>query len=241
MSDEPIRLQKLLSERGFASRRNVEEMITQGRITVNGQVSILGDKASDDDDVRVDGIRIKLDATKVYFLLNKPEGVISTTNDDLNRTNVTDLVETNIRVFPVGRLDANTTGLIILTNDGKLTQLLTHPSHGVDKKYISEVEGEISKEDVEKLRNGIELEDGVTSPAKVKTLAKTKEKSLLEIIIHEGRNRQIRRMCDAVNHPVITLTRVAIGPLTDPDLKLGEYRELSAKEVFELYEAAENN
>ena len=208
-------------------------MIDEGRISVNGKVADLGEKALMSDEICVDGIKIPLETDLVWFLLNKPANVLSSASDDRDRKTVVDLIDTDKRIFPVGRLDINTTGLIILTNDGELTNFLTHPKYGVDKTYVARVEGHVQNAQVEELQNGVELDDGITSPAKVKS-----DQSVLEITIHEGRNRQIRRMASAIGHEVISLHRVAIGPIADKKLKVGEYRKLEMSEVMALNAAA---
>lgn len=235
---EAQRLQKLLAHAGVASRRVVEDMIDEGRISVNGKVAELGEKALMTDEICVDGIKIPLETDLVWFLLNKPSNVLSSASDDRDRKTVVDLIDTDKRIFPVGRLDINTTGLIILTNDGELTNFLTHPKYGVDKTYVARVEGHVQNAQVEELQNGVELDDGITSPAKVKVVARKSDQSVLEITIHEGRNRQIRRMASAIGHEVISLHRVAIGPISDKKLKVGEYRKLEMSEVMALNAAA---
>lgn len=236
-SSEKIRLQKLLANLGLASRRVIEEMIVGGRIVVNGKVAVLGDKANSEDTIEIDGEKLVLDVETKTFLLNKPLGVISTAKDEQGRQTVVDLIETNLRLFPIGRLDARTSGLILVSNDGDLTYKLTHPKFGVEKKYVTRITGQINNANVEILRNGVELEDGITAKAKVRVLAKKSEETLLEIAIHEGRNRQIRRMIDAIGHEVIDLTRVQIGPISDKNLRPGEYRELTVAEIHSLYSA----
>ena len=223
------RLQKALAAAGVASRRVCEEMIEDGRITINGVVATLGDKVDPFVDVlAVDGAVVSIDQTRRTVLLNKPVGVISTAEDTHGRPTVVELVGADERLFPVGRLDADSEGLLLLTNDGGLTQRLTHPSYGVDKEYLVSVDGgTLSRGSLRTLREGVELDDGLTSPAKVSEL----QPGLLKIVIHEGRNRQIRRMCDAVGHPVTRLVRTRIGPLSDNTLKPGEWRDVDAAEV----------
>ena len=233
--DEPAklpRLQKALAAAGVASRRVCEEMIEDGRITINGVVATLGDKVDPQVDIlAVDGAVVSVDPTRRTVLLNKPVGVISTAEDTHGRPTVVELVDAEERLFPVGRLDADSEGLLLLTNDGGLTQRLTHPSYGVDKEYLVSVDGgSLSRGSLRTLREGVELEDGTTSPAKVSEL----QPGLLKIVIHEGRNRQIRRMCDAVGHEVTRLVRTRIGPLSDNALKPGEWREVDSAEVREI-------
>lgn len=228
------RLQKILSAAGIASRRVGEELIAAGRVTVNGVVAELGDKADAlVDEIAVDGVIASVDPTRVTYLLNKPVGVISTTSDTHDRPTVVDLVDSTARLYPIGRLDADSEGLLLLTNDGSLTQRLTHPSHGVDKEYLVSVVGEPSRGALRALRTGIELEDGVTWPASVSQLSP----GLLRFVIHEGRNRQIRRMCEAVGHPVTRLVRTRIGTLSDPTLQPGQSRPVTRDELRDLERA----
>ena len=229
------RLQKTLARLGFGSRRVCENLIADGLVTVNGEVAQLGRRVDVDNDVlEVDGIPVGIRPGLVYYLLHKPAGVVTTAADTHDRPTVIEMVPDEPRVFPVGRLDLETEGLLLLTNDGELTQRLTHPSFGVDKEYLAHVEGEPHAGAVGKLRKGVELEDGLTAPAKVAVL----DKSLLRITIHEGRNRQIRRMCEAVGFPVLRLVRTRIGPLRDTALKAGEWRELTPEEVLDLSKTA---
>lgn len=228
---EGERLQKVLARVGFGSRRVCEDLIAEGRVTVNGAPAELGRRVDPDADrVEVDGCPVGIRPGLVHYLLNKPRGVVTTAADTHGRPTVVELVPAEPRVFPVGRLDADTEGLLLLTNDGELTQRLTHPSFGVEKEYMAEVEGRPSPAAVRRLREGVELDDGVTAPAKVALV----EPSVLRITIHEGRNRQVRRMCEAVGHPVTRLVRIRIGPLTDRRLKPGEWRALTLAEVRAL-------
>lgn len=187
------------------------------------------------DRVEVDGVPVSVDTSLVYYLLNKPAGVVTTASDPQGRPTVVELVPDDPRVFSVGRLDADTEGLLILTNDGDLAHRLTHPSFGVDKEYLAEVDGEPSAAVVSRLRRGVDLDDGPTAPAKVTLIAPR----ALRITIHEGRNRQVRRMCEAVGHPVVRLVRTRIGPIVDRTLKPGRWRSLSAAEIRALQEAVE--
>ncbi len=229
------RLQKVLAHAGIGSRRHCEELIAAGRITVNGELATLGQRVdADHDEVEVDGSIVALRADLVHYLLNKPAGVVSTVSDTHGRPTVVQLVPSHTRVFPVGRLDAATEGLLILTNNGPLAQRLTHPRFGVEKEYVAEVTGRPSPGAVRRLRQGVELDDGMTAPAKVATIAP----SVLRITIHEGRNRQVRRMCEAVGHPVVRLIRTRIGPIADRRLAPGRWRDLSAGEVQALADAA---
>jgi 23S rRNA pseudouridine2605 synthase len=225
------RLQKVLARLGFGSRRVCEELIADGRVTVNGTVAELGRRVDVDTDVvAVDGAPVGIRPGLVYYVLNKPTGVITTADDPQGRPTVVQIVPSEPRVFPVGRLDADTEGLLLLTNDGDLTHRLTHPSFGVEKEYLASVKGSPSRGAIRRLREGIDLDDGVTAPARVTAV----DESLLRITIHEGRNRQVRRMCEAIGHPVTRLVRTRIGPLVDRRLKPGEWRELSREEVRTL-------
>jgi 23S rRNA pseudouridine2605 synthase len=229
------RLQKVLARSGFGSRRVCEDLIAKGRVTVNGDAAVLGRRVDvDADRVEVDGVPVSVRSGLVHYLLNKPAGVVTTASDPQGRPTVVELVPDAPRVFPVGRLDADTEGLLLLTNDGELTHRLTHPSFGVEKEYVAEVEGEPAPAAIRRLREGVELEDGPTAPARVAAVAPT----VLRLTIHEGRNRQVRRMCAAVGHPVVRLIRTRIGPLADRSLKPGEWRALTGAEVRALEEAA---
>ena len=229
------RLQKVLSRAGFGSRRACEELIAAGRVTVNGRTAHLGRRVEAEvDAVAVDGIPVSVRSGLVYYLLNKPRGVVTTARDPQGRRTVVELVPLEPRVFPVGRLDADSEGLLLVTNDGELTHRLTHPSFGVEKQYLAEVEGTPSPAAVRRLREGVDLEDGRTAPAKVAAVSP----SALRITIHEGRNRQVRRMCAAVGHPVTRLVRTRIGPLAERSLRPGEWRPLTLAEVRALNEAA---
>lgn len=226
-----IRLQKVLARAGFGSRRVCDDLIAEGRVTVNGEVAELGRRVQvSTDSVEVDGVPVGVRPGLVHYLLNKPAGVISTASDPEGRPTVVDLVPAEPRVFPVGRLDAETEGLLLLTNDGDLAHRLTHPSFGIEKEYLAEVEGTPSRQVLRLLREGVELDDGVTSPARVSL----RPPHLLSLTIHEGRNRQVRRMCAAVGHPVVRLVRVRIGPLVERSLAPGEYRSLTFDEVRSL-------
>jgi len=230
------RLQKALARSGVASRRLSEELIGAGRVTVNGQLATLGDKVGASDRIELDGVPILRDPDLVHYLLHKPREVVSTANDPHGRPTVVDLVPSESRVFPVGRLDTDSEGLIVLTNDGDLTHRLTHPSFGVAKEYLAHVEGLPTRLALRRLREGVELDDGPTAPAEVSM----PQDGLLKLVIHEGRNRQVRRMCAAVGYPVIRLVRVRIGPITDKDLAAGAWRTLTMEEVRSLYAATIN-
>ncbi|MGH9026921.1 MAG: pseudouridine synthase [Acidimicrobiia bacterium] len=233
------RLQRVLARAGFGSRRSCEVLIAEGRVAVNDEQAVLGrrvDPASDR--IAVDGVPVPAAAGLVRYLLNKPSGVITSADDPQGRSTVLDLVPVEPRVFPVGRLDYDTEGLLILTNDGELANLLAHPRHGVDKTYLAEVDGVPSPAAVRRLRKGVVLDDGVTQPARVSLLQGRDGRAALEIVVHEGRNRQVRRMCDAVGHPVRRLVRTRIGPVGDTRLGPGKWRSLSPREVRALLEAA---
>jgi 23S rRNA pseudouridine2605 synthase len=229
------KLQKVLAAAGVASRRVCEELIMDGRVTVNGEVAGVGARVDPEVDVlEVDGALVTTRTDLVHYLLHKPAGVVTTAKDTHGRPTVVDLVPADPRVFPVGRLDVDTEGLLILTNDGELTNRLTHPRHGVEKEYLVEVDGTPSRGTLRRLREGVELDDGVTAPAKASAVAD----GVLRIVLHEGRNRQVRRMCEAGGHPVRRLVRTRIGPLTDTKLQAGEWRSLTPAEVAALAKAA---
>ena len=228
---EGDRLQKVLARAGLASRRVCEDLIAEGRVKVNGEVADLGRRVDPVADViEVDGALVPTAPGLVYYLLNKPAGVVTTAADTHGRPTVVELVPAEPRVFPIGRLDADTEGLLLLTNDGELTHRLTHPSFGVEKEYLASVEGDPSPAVLRRLREGIELEDGPTAPAKAVRVSE----GLIRVTIHEGRNRQVRRMCEAVGHPVTRLVRSRIGSLADRKLKPGEWREVTPDEVRAL-------
>ncbi|MGE3619982.1 MAG: pseudouridine synthase [Acidimicrobiia bacterium] len=237
MTGEPSsreRLQKVLAQAGVASRRASEELIARGKVTVNGQVARLGDRVDAEHDlIEIDGAPVGVRAGLVHYLLNKPAGTITTAADPQGRPTVLDLVPRRPRVFPVGRLDADTEGMLLLTNDGELAHRLTHPAYGVEKEYLAEVEGRPSRGALRRLREGVELEDGLTAPAQATEVAP----GMLRLVIHEGRNRQVRRMCAAVGHPVRRLVRTRIGPLVERHLAPGEWRPLTPDEVRALERA----
>jgi pseudouridine synthase len=239
-----VRLQKIISTAGVASRRAAEKLIVEGRVSVNNEtVRELGSKADPEvDDIRVDGRRVKKAQRLRYFLLNKPRGYVTTRSDPEKRKTVLDLL-TKVReyVYPVGRLDFDSEGLLILTNDGDLAATLTHPKHEVDRVYEAEVLGVPDSHDIERLSSGIVIEGRRTSPAQVELLGGRRtdaETSVLRVTIHEGRTRQVRKMCDAIGHPVRALRRVRIGPIADKNLRLGSYRELTTDEVRRLKNSA---
>jgi pseudouridine synthase len=239
------RLQKILSQAGVASRRAAEQLMLDGRVTVNGAtVRELGTKAdAEHDDIRVDGRRIAVARRRRYVLLNKPRGYVTTRSDPEGRPTILDLLR-GVRdyVYPVGRLDYDTEGLLLVTNDGELAAALTHPRHGVARIYEARVAGEPDAHDLERLTRGIMLDGRRTAPARVQVASRhttrPQDSTRLIITIFEGRNRQVRQMCEAIGHPVSTLRRVAIGPLRDEHLKPGFWRDLSPGEVESLRRAA---
>lgn len=234
-----VRLQKVLAAAGMGSRRTCEELIAAGRVTVNGEVAILGRRVdAETAAIDVDGVRVPTQAGLVYYLLNKPVSVVSTANDPQGRPTVVDLVPAEPRVYPVGRLDWDTEGLLVLTNDGTLTHRLTHPSFGVEKEYLAEVDGVPTRATLRALREGVELDDGLTAPAQVQLHQAREDSAAVTVVIHEGRNRQVRRMCEALGHPVRRLIRTRIATLADRNLKPGEWRTLEPGEVRGLYAAA---
>jgi 23S rRNA pseudouridine2605 synthase len=223
----------------MGSRRTCEALIAEGRVTVDGDIAVLGRRVDRDiARVEIDGVPVPVAADLVSYLLNKPSGVVTTASDPQGRPTVVDLVPADRRVFPVGRLDYDSEGLLVVTNDGELTQLLTHPSHGVPKAYLAEVVGVPTAGELRRLREGVELDDGLTAPARVAVVARDGGAAALEVVIHEGRNRQVRRMCEAIGHPVTRLVRTRIGPISDARLAPGEWRTLRPEEVRALYAAA---
>ena len=240
MADEPTelpdgeRLQKVLARAGLGSRRTCEDLIEDGRVTVNGREIVLGARVDvENDRIEVDGVPLGVRPDLVHYLINKPPGVVTTAEDTHGRPTVIEMVPPVPRVHSVGRLDMDTEGLLLITNDGTLTHRLTHPSFGVEKEYLAQVEGEPGPGALRQLRDGVELDDGTTAPARVSSPGP----GLLKLTIHEGRNRQVRRMCDAVGHPVVRLVRTRIGPLRDTELGPGEWRELTLDEVRALERA----
>ena len=231
-----MRINKYIASCGVASRRKAEEIILAKRVKVNGKtVEELSFNIDENNDVvEIDGQRIGLNEESVYIVLNKPEGYITTVKDQFDRPSVLDLVsDIKERVYPIGRLDYETSGLLILTNDGDLTYKLTHPKHEVDKTYMAIVKGIPTEEELKNFEEGLYIEDYKTAPAKIKVVKKDEEKNyaICQIKIHEGRNRQVRKMCRAINHPVMRLRRVAMGKITLKDTEVGKYRHLSKEEV----------
>ena len=234
MEDE-IRLQKFMAECGVASRRKCEELILAGKVKVNGKVvNQLGTKINvNKDKVEFENKQIKLEEKKVYILLNKPIGYVTTVDEQFGRDKVTDLIKVKERIVPVGRLDMYTSGALILSNDGDFIYKITHPKHEINKTYTVTIKGFVTKDEVEKLRKGVDIGEYVTKPAKVKILKTDEEKNIsrLEIVIHEGKNRQVRRMCEAVGRKVLALHRSKIGEISVKNLELGKWRYLSEIEV----------
>ena len=234
VNNPTIRADNLLSSLGLCSRRAVEEFIQKNNITANGvKITQHGQRINPKSVIKINGKELKK-AKKVYFLLNKPKGIVSTAKDEFGRKNVVALIKTDARVFPVGRLDRNTHGLLLLTNDGELTNMLIHPKYHVAKTYQLAVKDQVMPETLKKIEEGIELEDGLTQPAKVKVIQKRKDATILELTIFEGRKRQIRRMCEALHITLLDLMRISFGNLTLEGLREGEYRTLSGKEVEQL-------
>ena len=234
------RLQKVIANAGFCSRRKAEELITKGKVFVNGEKIVeLGKKVEATDVITIDGVMLKREE-KEYILLYKPRGVVTTTSDEHGRKTVLDLIETDKRLYPVGRLDYDTTGIILLTNDGELANFLMHPKNKIDKLYIAKVKGFLTKEEVVKLSKGVSIDNKKTAPAKVRVRKydKKTDTSIVEIIIHEGKNHQVKNMFMAVNHEVLKLKRERISFLDLGNMKSGDYRYLNTKEVKKLYNEA---
>ena len=231
------RLQKVIADAGITSRRKAEELIINGKVRVNGEiVKTLGVKVSGNDIVEVNGMMIQNEKVKKYYLLNKPRGVISSVRDDKNRPTVVDYIDTDVRIYPVGRLDYDTTGLILLTNDGELANRLAHPKNKIPKTYIAKIEGLLNKDDIERLKNGIIIDGRKVAVEDFKIRDKDFEKktSLVEVTIVEGRNHIVKKMFESLKHPVIRLSRIKIAFLEIGKLKSGQYRELTIKEIKKL-------
>lgn len=232
------RLQKVIADAGITSRRKAEELIINGKVRVNGEiVKTLGVKVSGNDIVEVNGMMLQNEKVKKYYLLNKPRGVISSVRDDKNRPTVVDYIDTDVRIYPVGRLDYDTTGLILLTNDGELANRLAHPKNKIPKTYIAKIEGLLNKDDIERLKNGIIIDGRKVAVEDFKIRDKDFEKktSLVEVTIVEGRNHIVKKMFESLKHPVIRLSRIKIAFLEIGKLKSGQYRELTIKEIKKLY------
>ena len=238
------RLQKVIAQTGYCSRRKAEELIQAGKVEVNGKViREMGVKVNFDDDITINGNSLDLKEDKVYYLLNKPRGIITSTSDGKNRKTVVDLIDETKRIYPVGRLDYDTTGVLILTNDGELTNLLIHPRSNIEKLYIAKVNGIPTKEELVRLSKGVMIDGKKTSKAKVKIkkINKKLNTSLLELTIHEGRNHQVKKMIESIGYEVIRLRREKFAFLDVDSLKPGEYRKLSIKEVKSLYAMTQKN
>lgn len=230
------RLQKVIAQSGYCSRRKAEELILEGRVSVNGlQVKELGTKVDLSDDIQIDGKSIKKE-DKVVYILNKPKNVISSVTDDRGRKTVVDLIETDYRLFPMGRLDYDSSGLILLSNDGELMQKIIHPKYEVEKTYEVTIDGLINDYDIEKLENGVKIDDYISAPAKIDLIRQNKNKytSFLTITIHEGKNREVRKMFASIGYKVIKLHRIKVANIELGNLKSGEYRRLKPIELKKL-------
>lgn len=235
------RLQKVIANSGYCSRRKAEELILAGLVSVDGKiVTELGTKVDDKNVIEIDGVRLGYQE-KVYYLLNKPRGVVTTTKDDKNRKTVTDLIETDIRIYPIGRLDYDTTGVLLLTNDGEFSNLMMHPKNEIDKVYVAKLDGIIKGEEIQKLKTGVLIGDGIlvkASRVKLRKVDVKSQASFVEITIHEGKNHQVKKMFEAVGMRVDKLKRERFAFLDVNNLKSGEYRKLTKKEVHQLYALA---
>lgn len=237
------RVQKIIANSGYCSRRSAEKLILDGKVTVNGEVVLeLGTKVGKNDVVEVEGNVIDKNQEYVYYLLNKPRGVVTTSSDDKGRKTVVDLIDTNVRIYPVGRLDYDTTGVLILTNDGEFANGLMHPSSKIDKVYIAKVAGILSGYDIKRLKNGVNIDGYKTSKChvKVKSIDRNKNTCIVELVIHEGRNHQVKKMIEAVGKRVIKLKRERYGIFDLTGLKTSEYRRLTNKEVSVMYNVIKN-
>ena len=237
------RLQKIIASSGYCSRRKAEELISKGKVKVNGDIiTEMGYKAGVYDYIEIEGNPINKVEDKVYYILNKPRGIVTTSSDDKGRKTVVDLIKTDKRIYPVGRLDYDTTGLLILTNDGELTNLLTHPKNNIEKVYVAKVKGLVNKESINKLSSGVIIDGKKTGKAKAKILKidKKTNSSIVELIIHEGKNHQVKNMFKQVGYEVLKLKRESVAFLTLDGLKSGEYRKLTIKEVKMLYSEKNN-
>jgi 23S rRNA pseudouridine2605 synthase len=235
MEETTQRVDKYLANLGVCSRRNVATLLKEQILTINGKrINVPGVRVNlEEDDIKLNGRNIR-HPKLVYFILNKSKGVISTTSDEYGRKNIVSFLPSRERIYPVGRLDKDTTGLILLTNDGELTNLLTHPRYHIEKVYRLKIKGKINSSQRKSLQNGVRLSDGVTSPAIVKIISESDIVSFLEITLHEGKNRQIRRMCEVLQIRLMELKRIKFGPLTLDNLSERKYRELTSKEVETL-------
>jgi len=233
---EKMRINKFLANKGICSRREADKLIEDGKVEVNGKKATTGEKVDEKDYIKINGKKIGIEEEKkVYILLNKPKKCLCSSKDDRGRKTVVDMVNAKERIYPIGRLDYDTEGLIILTNDGGLYNKVIHPRSEVYKTYIAKIWGKITKDKLDALSRGVRLEDGMTLPAKLKLIKSDDRISQVEISIREGRNRQVRRMFDAVGHKVQELQRTSIGEIKVEDLEIGKWRELSKKEIKYLY------
>jgi 23S rRNA pseudouridine2605 synthase len=237
MADE--RIQRALARAGFGSRRACEQLIVEGRVTVNGNAVTLGDRTdTEHDEVRVDGLKVNLDPTVKYYALHKPAGVVTSMSDPQGRADIRDLLPTDApRVFPVGRLDRDTEGLLLLTNDGDLANRLSHPSFGIEKEYLAELDGQPSARQLARVRTGVDLEDGPARAAAVRIVAAARGRAAVRIVMTEGRKREVRRLLAAVGLPVTRLVRLRVGPVRLGTLPAGEVRPLTHEEVIDLARA----
>lgn len=234
---ERVRIQKAIAHAGLMSRRAAEDAIVDGRVRLNDADVVLGDRVDIEKDLlTLDGVPVTVDPTRETHLLYKPIGVISTASDPQHRTTVTDLVPSERRIYPVGRLDADSEGLILLSNDGELTNRVTHPSFGVTKTYLVVVRGQVSGGDVRRLKTGIDLEDGKAQAARSHLVDAHRDRSMVELVMVEGRNREVRRMFETLGHDVESLVRTAIGGLRDTSMKSGDSRRLSATEIRRIFD-----
>jgi len=232
------RISKVISNSGYTSRRNADKLINEGKVLINGEKAILGQKVDGSDIITIDGkVLDRSNGNYEYYILNKPRGVISTSSDELGRKTIVDLIDTKTRIYPVGRLDYDTTGAIILTNDGDLTNRLLHPKNNIDKVYLAKVKGIITGADINKLKNGVMIDNFKTHPARVKlkSFDKKTNTSMVILTIHEGHNHQVKKMFAVIGFDVIKLTRISFAGIDVKSLKSGEYRKLSLKEVQKLY------
>ncbi|GER92967.1 rRNA pseudouridine synthase [hot springs metagenome] len=234
------RIQKILAQMGIASRRKAEELIIDGRVTVNGKRAIVGMKADPErDHIKLDGKLLTRVEPKIYLMFNKPAGVVTSLSDPEGRPTIKDFLKgVKYRVFPVGRLDYDSEGLLLITNDGDFAYSILHPSKKMPKTYVVKVKGIIGDDAIMKLRRGVKLKDGMTAPAKVRRIRASESNSWIEVTIYEGRKRQVRRMLEEVGYPVIKLRRIAIGSLKMGDLKPGEIKHLTNEEIKKLKELA---
>ena len=232
------RISKFIANSGYTSRRGADELIKSGQVMVNGKKALLGQKVGHDDTITINGKLINQNKEKlVYYLLNKPRGVITTNSDEKGRKTVIDLIECKERIYPIGRLDYDTTGALLLTNDGELTNRLLHPKNNIQKVYLVKIKGIITVQDIYKLKKGVKIDHYITSEAKVKLKSFDKKTmtSFVELTIHEGHNHQVKKMFESIGYDVVKLTRLSFAGLNVKSLKSGEYRELSIKEVKTLY------